>query len=98
MASMQAETGLIGVNGAPVGSLVKSLKMVGFQQFHFEYHPQVGKVIVVFLDRPVIEGKRAAAVLAEHCDTEGRAIGFVQTFLRGYRLGKSGNIIAPVEG
>lgn len=90
-------TGLVGPNLAPVGNLVKSVKMTGFPQFVFEYHPQVGKVIVVYVDKPrCADGTAPAAVVAEHVADDGQAFGFVQTFLRGYRLGKSGEIVAPV--
>ncbi len=95
--------GLVDADGKPAGGLVQAIKMLNFPQFRFEYTPCVeadgspgGKVIVAFLDKPKIDGQYQGAVLAEHCDTTGRATGFVQTFLRGYRLGRGGEIVAPI--
>lgn len=90
--------GLVKADLSPVGSLVKSIKMVGFPQFVFEYHAQVGKVYVVEAkaERDA-EGKIPAAVLAEHVTDEGQAFGFVQTFLRGYRRGARGEIVAAIS-
>ncbi len=53
----------------------------------FEWHPQSQKVYKMKL--PTFDGEKIEAdVLAEHCDTHGRAIGFVQTWFRGYREGQ----------
>lgn len=54
-----------------------------------------GKVYVIelpgrYVDRefvPAERGTARATILAEHCDTHGRFLGFVQTYLRGYRQG-----------
>jgi hypothetical protein len=63
----------------------------------FEWHPITGKVYVVELPGkwidgqfvPAVTGTANATVLAEHCDTHGRAYGFVQTYLRGCKRGAS---------
>lgn len=94
--------GLVDPNLAPVGNLVKSIKMVGFPQFVFEYHPSAGedggKVYVVEAKAARNEkGEIPAAVLAEHVYNEGQAYGFVQTFLRGYRRGARGEVVAAVS-
>jgi hypothetical protein len=66
-----------------------------FPQFVFEWHEQTGKVWVIglpgkFIDRefvPAISGQARGFIATEHCDTHARFLGFVQTYLRGYRQG-----------
>lgn len=89
--------GIVNAAGAPVGNLVRHIKMPQFPHFHFEWHPQQGKVILVDLRMEKDPtGKYIAEVIAEHCEDYGRAVGFVQTFLRGYRR-RGGEIVAPVK-
>ena len=67
-----------------------------FPSFEFEWHTQIGKVYVIglpgrFIDREFVPqttpGNARAFCLSEHCDTHARFLGFVQTYLRGYRQG-----------
>ena len=59
-------------------------------RFHFAFKPWLGRVYVVDLER-VTGGRVNADVIAEHCDTEARAFGFVQTWIRGYRYQRDGH-------
>lgn len=60
----------------------------GLQHLIFEYHSQIGKVYKIDKSRKIGE-KYPAEVIAEHCDTEARAFGFVQTWCRGFRAGQA---------
>lgn len=53
-------------------------------EYRFEYHPETGKVYLIRVGRTPEVGE----VIAEHCDTHGRAFGFVQTYLRGLDEGR----------
>lgn len=66
-------------------------------QFHFEWHPESGKVYVVNVPGKWIDGifvkdtsvhTAKAEIAAEHCEHHARFYGFVQTFLRGYNKAK----------
>lgn len=46
-----------------------------------DFHPKDGRL---FFD-PDLTGKAKSEIIAEHCDTHGRFLGFIQTYLRGYR-------------
>ena len=98
--SLQAVGGIIGINGAPVGNGIKHIKAPMFPEFRFEYHPLTGKVYLIDTGRkPVLKDGQEhheAEIIAEHCDCSGRAHGFVQTFLRGFRR-QRGEIVAPVS-
>jgi hypothetical protein len=74
--------------------MIKVIKNVNFPQFRFEYHPEIGKVYV--MPTPTPGAKLVAEVIAEHCDTEGRAFGFVQTWCRGYREGQKSPTLVGV--
>lgn len=66
--------------------MILEIKNAKLPLFRFEYHPQTGKVY--WMRRPLRAGEQVQAfVLAEHCDTEARAFGFVQTWCRGYHEG-----------
>jgi hypothetical protein len=87
-------------NLAPMG-MVKTIKAANFPDFFFEYHPVIGKVYLVDKtkilpnpENPTVP-KYEAEVIAEHVDTEGRAFGFVQTYLRGFQRGKRDKVVAP---
>jgi hypothetical protein len=75
--------------------VIRVIQNAAMPQFRFEWHPETGKVY--WMSRPVPGQSVQAFVLAEHCDTEGRAFGFVQTFCRGYRAAK-GELLAPADG
>lgn len=97
MAHINASGGLVNVAGAPTGNLIQKVKILGFPQFLFEFHAESGKVYLIDLDAGKDEkGRPLAQVIAEHCDTEGRAYGFVQTYLRGFRRGRDNKIVAPI--
>lgn len=68
-----------------VPSIVKT-RVHTFPQFEFEWHKSIGKVYVV--DAPK-DGSLTAhgTCIAEHCQTHGQFVGFVQTWLRGYSKG-----------
>lgn len=84
----------------PVGQIPK-FKFPAFPNFVFEYHgadTSDGKVYLIDLaSKPTDDGKYIAEIIAEHVDTYARAFGFVQTFLRGFRRGRDGVIVAPVK-
>lgn len=81
----------------PVGQIPK-FRFPAFPDFVFEYHEGVGKVYLIDLaSKPTDDGKYIAEVIAEHVDTHGRAYGFVQTYLRGFRRARDGVIVAPVK-
>lgn len=81
----------------PVGKIPK-FKFPMFPNFVFEYHEGVGKIFLIDLaSKPTDDGKYIAEVIAEHVDTHGRAYGFVQTYLRGFRRARDGVIVAPVK-
>lgn len=83
---------------APGATRVQKIKTPNFPQFEFEYHGEAKKVYLVDLgSKKTDDGKYIAEVIAEHCDTEGAAYNFVQTYLRGFRRGKGGEIVAPVK-
>jgi hypothetical protein len=63
---------------------LKSL-MGDVSHYRFEWHPQKRKVYLVRRGRDPEIGE----ILAEHANTHGEAINFVQTFLRGYREGQA---------
>ena len=63
----------------------------------FEYHPTTGKVYMIDPTRMNADGKHIAEVIAEHCDTDGRAFGFVQTYCRGYRAGRTSTPVIEVR-
>ena len=63
--------------------MIQHIRTPEFPQWRFEYHPQTQKVYLIRVGRKPEVGE----VIAEHCDTHGRAIGFVQTFLRGVKEG-----------
>lgn len=80
---------------APIAPRIEKIRQPGFPQFLFEWHPTTEKVFVIglpgrFIDREFvadIAGQARGFVLAEHCDTHARFIGFVQTYIRGYKQG-----------
>lgn len=62
----------------------------------FEWHEHTGKVYVVLVAGRwdggafvpgLADAKAQAWCIAEHCEDHGRFIGFVQTYLRGYKMG-----------
>ena len=57
-------------------------------QFRFEYHPETKKVYWMPSPTGVANERIEAFVLAEHCGDQGTAFGFVQTFCRGYKVGR----------
>lgn len=68
-----------------------------FPQFVFEWHPRACKVYLIELPGMMVEGHFVqiasskplhGEVIAEHCEHHARFIGFVQTYLRGYKKGK----------
>lgn len=59
-------------------------------RFHFAFKPRLGRVYAIDLDQAV-GGRVNAFVIAEHCDGEARAFGFVQTWIRGYRYQRDGH-------
>jgi hypothetical protein len=73
--------------------IIQKSSSPNFPQFEFEWHENDGKVYVghvpgsweddVFV--PGEMGNLKFKILAEHCDTHARFLGFVQTYLRGYR-------------
>lgn len=88
--------------GAPVltpgAARVQKIKVPNFPDFIFEYHVEAKKVYLVDLkSKPTDDGNFLAQVIAEHCDTEGMAYNFVQTYLRGFRRGRDSEIVAPVK-
>jgi len=80
---------------APVLPKIQHTRSPNFPQFEFEWHEQTGKVYIIaipgkFIDRqfvPAESGNAKGTILAEHCDHHARFLGFVQTYLRGYRQG-----------
>ncbi len=77
--------------------MILHIKRPDVPEFRFEYHPRTGKVYLI--QTPSYSGQTVQAhVLAEHCDTQGRAIGFVQTFCRGYREGQKVASLVTAEG
>jgi len=88
--------------GAPVltpgAARVQKIKVPNFPDFIFEYHGEAKKVYLVDLkSKPTDDGNFLAQVIAEHCDTEGAAYNFVQAYLRGFRRGREGVVIAAVK-
>lgn len=80
----------------PVAPRVLKTKSPVYPQFVFEYHETTGKAYLVELPGAWIDGDFVpdltqttahAVCIAEHVDTHGRFLGFVQTFLRGYAKG-----------
>lgn len=69
-------------------------------RFRFEFFPavngqlpgRVGKVFVIDQER-LSNGRIEAFVIAEHCDTDARAFGFVQSWLRGYRYATRDQVV-----
>lgn len=80
----------------PINPRILKTQDPSLPQFVFEWHQVTGKAYLVELPGawvdgqfvPALTGQAQAACIAEHVDTHGRFIGFVQTFLRGYRKGK----------
>jgi hypothetical protein len=97
---------IITPNLAPAGVGIRKIGAPGFPRFVFEYHPQIGKVFMVDTSRPILKADDKnpdvptyeGEVIAEHVDTEARAYGFVQTYLRGFRRGGMKEIVAPING
>lgn len=87
------------------GQTVCVIKQPLFPQFRFEWHPQAKKVYLVRLGQiDVIDGevvftpiptsqKLRAERIAEHVRSEGEAFNYVQSFLRGYREGRTPNLV-----
>lgn len=80
---------------SPIPQIVKTTSP-NFPQFVFEWHPWTQKVYEIELPGEWVEGvfhqtrgngSIRAECLAEHCEDQGKFIGFVQTFLRGYKKG-----------
>jgi hypothetical protein len=64
------------------------IKQPSFPQYRFEWHPKSRKVYLIRLGITPLVGE----ILAEHAETHGAAIAFVQTFLRGFREGAAPTI------
>lgn len=73
-----------------------------FPQFAFEWHEASQKVYVIQIPGVWTDGvwvrdpganlkTVAATCIAEHCEHHARFLGFVQTWLRGYKKGKGEN-------
>lgn len=83
------------------GQKVLHIKQPNFPQYRFEWHPQSRKVYMVRLGWCAPEGEFVpldektpliGEKIAEHAETHGAAFGAVQTFLRGYREGRTPNL------
>ncbi len=75
--------------------MVYHIKQPLFPQWRFEWHPGTRKVYLIRLGVVPLVGE----IIAEHAETHGSAINFVQSFLRGYREGLTPNIVKPhLEG
>lgn len=81
----------------PVIPIIQKTKTPSFPQFVFEWHENTQKVYVIelpgkFEDSVFVPdttiGSVSAVAIAEHCEHHARFLGFVQTWLRGYRKGK----------
>lgn len=71
------------------------IKQPAFPQWRFEWHPQSRKVYLVRLGRKPLVGE----VIAEHAETHAAGYGAVQTWLRGYREGRTPDVPKPhLEG
>jgi hypothetical protein len=78
------ETGTHSVVAGHSGMRIIHIRSPMTPEYRFEYHPETGKVYVVRVGvKPEV-----GDVIAEHCDTHARGIGFVQTYLRGIEEGK----------
>lgn len=82
----------------PRQSRIEYCKDPNFPQFRFEWHPHNGKVYLIELPGVWAEGHFVevasskplqAAVVAEHAEHHARFLGFVQTWLRGYKKAKA---------
>jgi hypothetical protein len=72
----------------PVVPKILRTRTPTFPQFEFEWHEVTGKVYVV--ETPKERSNTANGVaIAEHVSTHAGFLGAVQTYLRGYRKGKS---------
>ncbi len=79
----------------PVAPTIPKTRDPNFPHLLFEFHEHTGKVYAVEIPgsweggafTAAVGGKATAHVIAEHCDTHGRFIGFVQTYLRGMKRG-----------
>ena len=91
---LKPDTGAVNLLGSdlgPVGNRVEHFKFPAFPSFRFEYHPEIGKVYLIDL----VNAPGVGECIAEHCDTSGRAFGFVQTWLRGFKFGAQIGILKP---
>lgn len=82
----------------PIAPRIQKASTPAFPQFFFEWHEGIGKVYVVAIPGEWIDGgfhadlgriKADGTCIAEHVSTYGAFLGFVQTYLRGYRKGQS---------
>jgi hypothetical protein len=88
----------------PVAPLIPKTKDPNFPHLYFEYHQSEGKVYAVEIPgrweggkfTPALDGQATGEKIAEHCDNHAQFIGFVQTYLRGYKkaLLNAGRILA----
>lgn len=85
----------IGRDPHPSGpEAVYHIKQPLFPEYRFEWHPQARKVYLIRLGSEPLIGE----VIAEHAETHGEAINYVQTFLRGYREGLNPTPKPHLEG
>jgi hypothetical protein len=80
----------------PVNPRIQKTRTPAFPQFFFEWHEETQKAYVVEIPGAWVDGEFAADLtrvtadgtcIAEHVQTHGQFLGFVQTYLRGYRKG-----------
>lgn len=86
----------LGRDPHPTGAaeMVYHIKQPLYPQYRFEWHPQARKVYLIRTGRVPLIGE----VIAEHAETHGHALNFVQTFLRGYREGQAPTPKPHLEG
>lgn len=80
--------------GVPTTPRIWPTSTPAFPQFAFEWHEASQKVYVITIPGRWVDGvflrddsvKTAEGVcIAEHCEHHAQFLGFVQTYLRGYR-------------
>ena len=60
-----------------------------YPQYLFEFHEESQKVYCIDLAKTTVRDGQtchSTLVIGEHCDTHGRAYGFVQAFCRGHAI------------
>lgn len=80
---------------SPLDAGIFKIKQPNYPEFAFEYHPQKKKVYLLIDDHT--NKITHAQIIAEHVENTGQAVGFVQTWLRGYHFGKAGRVISEVQ-